>query len=92
MDALHTPEDPLVAAYAESVELEKSAWQELHSHPPGSPERMSAWRAWSEAISRTNDAWRRLSARRFATPGRATSGTRAVQAVRESQAASHAGA
>lgn len=74
-------QDPLAAAYAESVDRERHAWQELHSHVPGTPERISAWRAWSEAISRTNDAWRRLSARRFAGSGRAQ---------RDSQPGNHA--
>jgi hypothetical protein len=63
--------DALATAYAESVDHERTAWQELHSYAPGTPERIGAWKAWSEAISRTNDAWRRLSARRFAEHGRA---------------------
>jgi hypothetical protein len=73
--------DPLAEAYAESVDHERSAWQELQSHAPGSAERINAWKTWSEAISRTNDAWRRLSARRFAsspyTGRRVTAGSHA---------------
>lgn len=80
MDQLHHAQDPLAAAYAESVDHESCAWQELHSHLPGTPERIGAWKAWSEAISRTNDAWRRLSARRFYEFGR------------NAEARSHAGA
>jgi len=74
--------DPLAAAYAESVDHERSAWKELHAHAPGSPERIDAWRAWSEAISRTNDAWRRLSARRFSESSR--------EGGRNAEARSHA--
>jgi hypothetical protein len=62
--------DPLAKAYTESVDRERAAWQELHAHAPGTPERIGAWKSWSEAISRTNDAWRRLSARRFSERGR----------------------
>jgi hypothetical protein len=69
MDEYTNTSDPLAAEYAESVDLERSAWAELHSHAPGSPERIQAWKEWSRAISRTNDAWRRLSARRFAQRG-----------------------
>lgn len=79
----HDTQDPLAEAYAHSVDLEREAWHELHSHAPGTPGRIGAWRAWSEAISRTNDAWRRLSARRFSKFDRAHS---------HANARSHAGA
>lgn len=69
MDEHPKSQDPLAAAYAASVDVERCAWRELHAHAPGTPERIRAWKDWSEAISRTNDAWRRLSARRFAAAG-----------------------
>ncbi|MEJ6022292.1 hypothetical protein [Ramlibacter sp. PS4R-6] len=75
-------DDPLAAAYTESVDRERHAWQELHSHAPGSPERIRAWKAWSEAISRTNDAWRRLNARRFSEFDRAHRNARAESHAR----------
>ena len=59
----------LAAAYDESVRLERDAWQALHSHPPGTPGRELAWDAWSQAIVRTNHAWRKLSASRIIRPG-----------------------
>ena len=65
MDQQQKTNDPLTHAYEQSVDLERDAWRELHSYAPGTPERIHAWKAWSEAISRTNDAWRRLNARRF---------------------------
>ena len=68
MDTQHDPRD-LAAAYDESVRLEREAWQALHSHPPGTPERESAWDAWSRSIVRTNHAWRKLSASRIIRPG-----------------------
>lgn len=71
MDTHTRDNDPLATAYAASVDLERSAWQELQSHRPGTPGRIDAWKAWSEAIGRTNEAWRRLSARRFAESGHA---------------------
>jgi hypothetical protein len=80
MDQQQNTQDPLTAAYSESVERERDAWKELHSHAPGSPERINAWKAWSEAISRTNDAWRRLSARRFSEYGGSTRGDRNAEA------------
>jgi len=54
--------------YDESVETERAAWHELHSHAPGSDERARAWNVWSDAIVRTNHAWRRLSASRLSSP------------------------
>jgi hypothetical protein len=50
--------------YDEAVARERDAWHDLHSHPPGTPERERAWEAWSQAIVQTNHAWRKLSARR----------------------------
>ena len=67
----HQP-DELTAAYTVSVSREREAWQELQSHVPGTTERAKAWEAWSDAIMRTNDAWRKLNARRFADPLRNT--------------------
>jgi hypothetical protein len=60
----------LAAQYTESVACEKEAWQALQAHQPGTPERARAWEAWSAAIMQTNQAWRRLNARRFADPSR----------------------
>jgi hypothetical protein len=67
MDTPHHDSD-LSRHYDESVERERSAWHELHSHAPGSDERARAWNAWSDAIMRTNQAWRRLSASRLSSP------------------------
>ncbi|HUR90143.1 MAG TPA: hypothetical protein VMZ74_13725 [Ramlibacter sp.] len=50
--------------YDESVKRERAAWQALQSQPPGSPERELAWEAWSQAIVRTNLAWRHYTASR----------------------------
>jgi hypothetical protein len=50
--------------YAESVRMEKAAWQVLQSEPPGSDARARACSEWMDAISRTNRAWRRLSSSR----------------------------
>jgi hypothetical protein len=83
MDTHTRDNDPLAAAYAESVDHEREAWHVLQSHRPGTDERIRAWKAWSEAISRTNDAWRRLNARRFAET---------AYAVHHAGAGSHAGA
>ena len=67
MDTTH-PTDDFEALYAESVDREREAWHALHSHAPGTPERARAWDAWSEAIVRTNRAWRKLSASRIGHP------------------------
>jgi hypothetical protein len=75
--------DPLAADYARAVEQERQAWQSLQAQAPGSDERIRAWRSWSEAIVQTNNAWRRLNARRFAVPVRGgfqTSATRHANA------------
>ena len=63
METTQYPND-LAAAYAASVDREREAWQALHAQAPGTPGRAKAWEAWSEAISRTNHAWRELSAGR----------------------------
>ena len=68
MDKQHDPRD-LAQAYDESVRLEREAWHALHSHPPGTPERGRAWDEWSQAIVRTNRAWRKLSSSRVLAPG-----------------------
>lgn len=67
MNAQHEIEDA-DTAYARSVEQEREAWRAMHSLPPGTPQRARAWDAWSEAIGRTNRAWRQVSARRAAQP------------------------
>ena len=85
MEQQHPSKDALTEAYARSVEHERAAWHELQLHEPGSPERIRAWKLWSEAISSTNDAWRRLNAYRFAEHGRFSGHTATV-------AASHAAA
>jgi hypothetical protein len=54
--------------YADAIELERTAWHALQAHPPGSQRRTEAWAAWSEAISRTNRAWRELSCQTWSTP------------------------
>src|SRR5687768_12912060 len=59
-----TTED-LAAHYADAVEFERMAWQELHAHEPGSPARAEAWATWTQAISDTNRAWRELSSRTY---------------------------
>jgi hypothetical protein len=59
----------LAHAYDESVRKEREAWHALHAHPPGTAGRERAWQAWSQAIVRTNHAWRKLSASRITRPG-----------------------
>lgn len=56
------------AYYAEAIEFEKSAWHALQAEAPGSHSRARAWATWSEAISRTNQAWRQLSCQSAARP------------------------
>ena len=53
----------LAARYDDAVEFESAAWQALHIHEPGSAARTEAWATWTEAISRTNRAWRELNSR-----------------------------
>lgn len=52
--------DEAAALYAQSVERERVARQAMESFPPGSTEREQACLEWSEAIKRTNRAWRCL--------------------------------
>jgi hypothetical protein len=59
---METHRDTCAAAeYTTAVELESQAFRELQAHGPGTEERARAWRAWSEAIVRTNRAWRRMN-------------------------------
>lgn len=69
-----TPED-LAAHYADAVQFEKTAWQALQAHKPGSAARAEAWATWAQAISSTNRAWRQLSSRTYphAQPARPNS-------------------
>jgi hypothetical protein len=70
METQHDNTHELATLYAESVEREREAWQALQAQQPGTPGRACAWEAWSAAIVQTNQAWRRLSAQRFADPSR----------------------
>jgi ferric-dicitrate binding protein FerR (iron transport regulator) len=56
----HTSQEP-DTEYTQAVETERAAWHELQSQPVGSARRAQAWSRWSEAISLTNAAWRRLN-------------------------------
>lgn len=59
-----SPTNDLPAArYDDAVEFESAAWQALQAHKPGSAGRAEAWATWTQAISRTNRAWRELNAR-----------------------------
>jgi hypothetical protein len=51
----------LEAVYAEALQLEREALHRLQAQEPGSGASTEAWQAWSEAITRTNRAWRDLS-------------------------------
>jgi ferric-dicitrate binding protein FerR (iron transport regulator) len=53
--------EDLDAQYAIAVEDERAAWHHLQAQLPGSGLRAEAWTRWSEAISKTNAAWRRLN-------------------------------
>jgi len=57
------------AHYAQAIEYEKSAWHALQAEAPGSHSRAKAWATWSEAISRTNQAWRQLGCQSASRPG-----------------------
>jgi ferric-dicitrate binding protein FerR (iron transport regulator) len=48
--------------YTSAVEGERAAWHHLQAQLPGTASRAQAWLRWSEAISKTNAAWRRLNA------------------------------
>jgi hypothetical protein len=63
------------AQYARAVEDERTAWQALQALPRGSARRAQAWTEWSQALSRTNQAWRRLSCHTQRWPQRAASGS-----------------
>jgi len=71
MNSKQHHDNDLAELYAESVRHEREARQALQSLPPGSPERRHAWDAWSQAIVRTNRAWRQLSAGRVAVQSHA---------------------
>jgi ferric-dicitrate binding protein FerR (iron transport regulator) len=47
--------------YTSAVEDERTAWHHLQAQLPGTALRAEAWVRWSEAISKTNAAWRRLN-------------------------------
>jgi len=53
--------EDLDGQYASAVEHERAAWLDLQAELPGTPRRAEAWTRWSQAISKTNAAWRRLS-------------------------------
>jgi hypothetical protein len=53
--------EELDAQYTSAVEDERAAWHYLQAQLPGTACRAEAWTRWSEAISKTNAAWRRLS-------------------------------
>jgi hypothetical protein len=60
------------AYYEDAVRLERAAWQSLQALEPGSPERAEARTQWAEAISRTNQAWRRLTSQSVTQPHQGT--------------------
>lgn len=51
----------LEAQYAQALQQEKAALLTLQAHEPGSDGSARAWQVWSEAIARTNEAWRELN-------------------------------
>lgn len=51
----------LEALYTEAIRQEREALDALQAQDPGTEGSARAWQAWSEAISRTNLAWRELS-------------------------------
>jgi hypothetical protein len=59
MNEEHTPS--LEAQYAQALQQERNALHALHALSPGSDGNDRAWQEWSEAIHRTNEAWRELS-------------------------------
>jgi hypothetical protein len=65
--------------YEDAVRLEKAAWQELQALDPGSPERAEARTQWAEAISRTNQAWRRLTSQAVNQPHHAIQAAAALR-------------
>jgi hypothetical protein len=66
MNSKHDDNPELSELYDESVRHERDARLALQSLSPGSPERRQAWDEWSQAIVRTNRAWRQLSVSRVA--------------------------
>jgi hypothetical protein len=54
--------------YADALRHERDALHALRGHRPGSDESARAWQEWSEAITRTNHAWRELSSHGLARP------------------------
>lgn len=62
-------DDDAAGDYQACVAREREAWDTMHQLPAGSEARTLAFLAWSEAISRTNQAWRRFNAGRV-QPGR----------------------
>lgn len=51
----------LEAQYAEAIRQERDALRALQAQEPGTEGNARAWQVWSEAITRTNHAWRELS-------------------------------
>jgi hypothetical protein len=61
-DAMNEEQTPrLEAQYAEAIRLERDALHTLQAQRPGTTGNARAWQDWSEAIARTNRAWRELS-------------------------------
>jgi hypothetical protein len=58
----------LAVEYDEAVAHERDAWHALHACAAGSEARARAWTEWTDAITRTNSAWRKLSARQLGQP------------------------
>ncbi|MBE7941748.1 MULTISPECIES: hypothetical protein [Ramlibacter] len=56
--------------YEQCVAHEREAWDRMQGLPSGTPARAQAFEAWSHAISRTNQAWRRAHAQRMPAPRR----------------------
>ena len=51
----------LEALYAQALQHERAALHALQAHESGTDDNGRAWQDWSEAITRTNEAWRELS-------------------------------
>jgi hypothetical protein len=51
----------LEARYADALQHERAALHALRGHGTGTDANARAWQEWSEAITRTNHAWRELS-------------------------------
>lgn len=77
-----TPAQSLEAQYAQSIEEERAALRALQALATGTEAHTRAWQAWSEAISRTNRAWRQLNGQALSkNPGGPLSGRAAVPGV-----------